>query len=82
MPNDGNRTRTMDAAEGSIVVNKVRESKGSWANVEELSQTPGVGLAIVQSDVYAAFVYLRDSPQVPSETRSASPIGPWRRQTP
>ena len=48
---------------------EVRESKGSWANVEELSQTKGVGLAIVQSDVYAAFVYLRDSPQVPRETR-------------
>lgn len=48
---------------------EVRESKGSWANVEELSQTRGVGLAIVQSDVYAAFVYLRDSPQVPRETR-------------
>lgn len=47
----------------------VRDSKGSWANVEELSQTKGVGLAIVQSDVYAAFVYLRDSPQVPPETR-------------
>jgi hypothetical protein len=48
---------------------EVRESKGSWANVEELSQTKGVGLAIVQSDVYSAFVYLRDSPQVPRETR-------------
>lgn len=48
---------------------EVRDSKGSWANVEELSQTKGVGLAIVQSDVYAAFVYLRDSPQVPRETR-------------
>ena len=48
---------------------EVRESKGSWANVEDLSQTKGVGLAIVQSDVYAAFVYLRDNPQVPVETR-------------
>ncbi|MCD6077034.1 MAG: TRAP-type uncharacterized transport system protein periplasmic component [Ramlibacter sp.] len=48
---------------------EVRESKGSWANVEELSQTKGVGLAIVQSDVYSAFVYLRDSPEVPGETR-------------
>ena len=48
---------------------EVRESKGSWANVEELSQTKGVGLAIVQSDVYAAFVYLRDNPKVPRETR-------------
>jgi uncharacterized protein len=48
---------------------EVRESKGSWANVEELSRTKGVGLAIVQSDVYAAFVYLRDNPQVPRETR-------------
>ncbi len=48
---------------------EVRESKGSWANVEDLSQAKGVGLAIVQSDVYAAFVYLRDNPQVPRETR-------------
>ncbi|MEJ7932619.1 TAXI family TRAP transporter solute-binding subunit [Ramlibacter sp. AN1015] len=48
---------------------QVRESKGSWANVEDLSQTKGVGLAIVQSDVYSAFVYLRDNPQVPSDTR-------------
>jgi uncharacterized protein len=48
---------------------EVRDSKGSWANVEDLSQTEGVGLAIVQSDVYAAFVYLRDSRQVPWETR-------------
>ena len=40
---------------------EVRDSKGSWANVEDLSQTKGVSLAIVQSDVYAAFVYLRDS---------------------
>jgi len=48
---------------------EVRESKGSWANVEDLSQTKGVGLAIVQSDVYAAFVYLRDDPQVPPQTR-------------
>lgn len=48
---------------------EVRDSKGSWANVEELSQTKGVSLAIVQSDVYTAFVYLRDSRQVPWETR-------------
>ena len=48
---------------------EVRDSKGSWANVEDLSQTEGVGLAIVQSDVYAAFVYLRDSRDVPSATR-------------
>ena len=48
---------------------EVRDSKGSWANVEELSQTEGVSLAIVQSDVYAAFVYLRDSREVPWETR-------------
>jgi len=37
--------------------------------VEDLSQTKGVGLAIVQSDVYAAFVYLRDNPEVPAATR-------------
>lgn len=48
---------------------EVRDSKGSWANVEDLSQTKGVGLAIVQSDVYSAFVYLRDNPQVPRDTR-------------
>jgi uncharacterized protein len=48
---------------------EVLDSKGSWANVEDLSQTKGVSLAIVQSDVYAAFVYLRDHPSVPPETR-------------
>ncbi|NPC55887.1 TAXI family TRAP transporter solute-binding subunit [Caenimonas soli] len=48
---------------------EVRDSKGSWANVEDMSQTEGVSLAIVQSDVYAAFVYLRDSRDVPPETR-------------
>jgi TRAP-type uncharacterized transport system substrate-binding protein len=48
---------------------EVRESLGSWANVEDMSQTKGVGLAIVQSDVYAAFVYLRDSREVPAATR-------------
>jgi uncharacterized protein len=48
---------------------EVQESKGSWANVEDMSQTKGVGLAIVQSDVYAAFVYLRDSREVPEATR-------------
>ena len=48
---------------------EVRDSKGSWANVEDLSQTEGVSLAIVQSDVYAAFVYLRDSREVPAATR-------------
>jgi uncharacterized protein len=34
-----------------------------------MSQTEGVTLGIVQSDVYAAFVYLRDSRDVPAETR-------------
>jgi uncharacterized protein len=48
---------------------EVRDSKGSWANVEDMSQTEGVTLGIVQSDVYAAFVYLRDSREVPAETR-------------
>jgi uncharacterized protein len=48
---------------------EVRDSKGSWANVEDMSQAEGVSLAIVQSDVYAAFVYLRDSPEVPAATR-------------
>jgi uncharacterized protein len=48
---------------------EVRDSKGSWANVEDLSETEGVSLGIVQSDVYAAFVYLRDSREVPAATR-------------
>jgi hypothetical protein len=48
---------------------EVWDSKGSWANVEDLSQTRGVGLAIVQSDVYAAFVNMRDNPEVPAATR-------------
>jgi uncharacterized protein len=48
---------------------EVRDSKGSWANMEDMSQAEGVGLAIVQSDVYAAFVYLRDSREVPAATR-------------
>ena len=47
----------------------VLDSKGSWANVEDLSRTKGVTLAIVQSDVYAAFVQMRDSPAVPQATR-------------
>lgn len=48
---------------------EVRDSLGSWANVEDLSETEGVSLAIVQSDVYAAFVYMRDSREVPPATR-------------
>ena len=48
---------------------EVKDSKGSWENVEELSRTKGVTLAIVQSDVYAAFVQMRDSPSVPDATR-------------
>lgn len=48
---------------------EVRDSKGSWANVEEMSRTKGVTLAIVQSDVYAAFVQMRDSPGIPEATR-------------
>ena len=47
----------------------VLDSKGSWANVEDLSRTKGVTLAIVQSDVYAAFVQMRDSSTVPEATR-------------
>ena len=49
---------------------EVKDSKGSWANVEDMSQTKGVSLAIVQSDVYAAFVQLRDATDVPQATRS------------
>lgn len=48
---------------------EVKATSGSWANVEEMSQTVGVTLAIVQSDVYAAFVQLRDSKDVPEATR-------------
>ncbi len=49
---------------------EVKDSKGSWANVEDMSQTRGVSLAIVQSDVYASFVQLRDASDVPQATRS------------
>lgn len=49
---------------------EVKESKGSWANVEDMSQTKGVSLAIVQSDVYAAFVQMRDARDVPEATRN------------
>ena len=48
---------------------EVKESKGSWANVEDMSRTKGVSLAIVQSDVYAAFVRMRDSREVAESTR-------------
>ena len=48
---------------------EVKVSSGSWANVEEMSRTVGVTLAIVQSDVYSAFVQLRDSKDVPEPTR-------------
>ena len=48
---------------------EVKDSKGSWENVEEMSRTKGVTLAIVQSDVYAAFVQMRDSANVPDATR-------------
>ncbi len=48
---------------------EVKTSKGSWANVEDMSRTKGVSLAIVQSDVYASFVLLRDAQGVPEATR-------------
>jgi TRAP-type uncharacterized transport system substrate-binding protein len=48
---------------------EVKDSKGSWANVEDMSRTKGVSLAIVQSDVYSAFVRMRDSSEVPEATR-------------
>lgn len=48
---------------------EVKDSKGSWANVEDMSRTKGVTLAIVQSDVYSSFVQLRDSKDVPQATR-------------
>lgn len=37
----------------------VKESQGSWANVERLSREKGVSLAFVQGDVYEAFQRLR-----------------------
>lgn len=48
---------------------EVRDSKGSWVNVEEMSRTRGVTLAIVQSDVYQAFVQMRDSQDTPADLR-------------
>jgi TRAP-type uncharacterized transport system substrate-binding protein len=48
---------------------EVKDTNGSWANVEEMSRTKGVTLAIVQSDVYAAFVQMRDDKSVPESTR-------------
>lgn len=48
---------------------EVRDSKGSWANVEEMSRTKGVTLAVVQSDVYQAFVQMRDSKDTPDALR-------------
>jgi len=48
---------------------EVKDSSGSWANVEDMSRTKGVTLAIVQSDVYSSFVQLRDSKDVPEATR-------------
>ena len=48
---------------------EVKDSRGSWANVEDMSRTKGVTLAIVQSDVYSSFIQLRDSKDVPEATR-------------
>lgn len=48
---------------------EVKSTNGSWANVEEMSRTKGVTLAVVQSDVYAAFVQMRDDKTVPDATR-------------
>jgi TRAP-type uncharacterized transport system substrate-binding protein len=47
----------------------VQDTSGSWANVEAMSRTKGVTLATVQSDVYAAFVQMRDDKSVPEATR-------------
>lgn len=49
---------------------QVLESEGSRRNVIDLSERPGVSLAIVQSDVYGAFVRLSDDPDVPKATRA------------
>lgn len=48
---------------------EVKSTNGSWVNVEEMSRTKGVTLAVVQSDVYAAFVQMRDDKTVPDATR-------------
>lgn len=48
---------------------EVKDSEGSWANVEDMSRTKGVTLATVQSDVYSAFVQMRDSREIPAATR-------------
>lgn len=48
---------------------EVKDTSGSWANVEDMSQTKGVTLAIVQSDVYSAFVLLSKDSGVPPATR-------------
>lgn len=48
---------------------QVKDSRGSWANVEDMSRTQGVTLAIVQSDVFSSFIQLRDSKDVPEATR-------------
>ena len=48
---------------------EVKDSRGSWANVEEMSRTKGVTLAVVQSDVYQAFVQMRDSKDTPDAIR-------------
>ena len=47
----------------------VQDTGGSWTNVEAMSRTKGVTLATVQSDVYAAFVQMRDDKTVPEATR-------------
>ena len=47
----------------------VQITGGSWTNVEAMSRTKGVTLATVQSDVYAAFVQMRDDKSVPEATR-------------
>jgi TRAP-type uncharacterized transport system substrate-binding protein len=70
----GGKTGTYYAIGGNLrdIVHpslEVKDSKGSWANVEDMSRTKGVTLAIVQSDVYAAFVQMRDSRDVPEATR-------------
>lgn len=70
----GGKTGTYYAIGGNLrdFVNpalEVKDSSGSWANVEDMSRTKGVTLAIVQSDVYSSFVQLRDSKDVPEATR-------------
>lgn len=49
---------------------ELRSSAGSWSNMEAISQIRGVSFAIVQSDVYSAFVRLGNDRSIPVSTRN------------